>query len=47
MMGGGVDARVSPRLAIRAIQADWVYYRFEGVGESRNVRISTGVVLRF
>jgi hypothetical protein len=47
MMGGGVDAKVSPRLAIRAIQADWVYYRFQGVGESKNVRISTGVVFRF
>lgn len=47
MMGGGVDAKVSPRLAIRAIQADWVYYRFEGIGESKNVRISTGIVFRF
>jgi hypothetical protein len=47
MMGGGVDAKVSPRLAIRAIQADWVYYRFEGIGQSKNVRISTGVVFRF
>ncbi len=47
MMGGGVDAKVSPRLAVRVVQADWVYYRFEGVSESKNVRISTGLVFRF
>ena len=46
-MGGGIDGKVSPHLAIRAVQVDWVYYRFEGVGESKNVRISTGVVFRF
>jgi hypothetical protein len=47
MMGGGVDAKVSPRLAVRVIQADWVYYRFQGTSESKNVRISTGLVFRF
>jgi hypothetical protein len=47
MMGGGVDAKVTPHLAIRAVQADWVYYHFQGVGESKNVRISTGLVFRF
>ncbi|MGB9072131.1 MAG: outer membrane beta-barrel protein [Terriglobales bacterium] len=47
MMGGGADAKVSSHLAVRLIQADWVYYRFEGVGESKNVRVSTGIVFRF
>jgi hypothetical protein len=47
MMGGGTDAKLSPRLAVRLFQADWVYYRFQGVGESKNVRISTGLVFRF
>lgn len=47
MMGGGADAKVSPHFAVRLIQADWVYYRFQGVGESKNVRVSTGVVFRF
>jgi Outer membrane protein beta-barrel domain len=46
-MGGGVDAKLSPHLAFRAVQADWVYYRFQGVGESKNVRLSTGIVFRF
>jgi len=47
MMGGGADAKLGPRFAVRLFQADWVYYHFQGVGESKNVRISTGVVARF
>ncbi len=47
MMGAGADAKVSQRLAVRMFQADWVYYRFQGIGESKNVRVSTGVVFRF
>jgi hypothetical protein len=47
MVGGGADAKISPRLAVRLVQADWVYYRFEGVGENKNVRVSTGLVFRF
>jgi hypothetical protein len=55
MAGGGVDAKVSPRVAVRLFQADWVYYHFGGnfstlAGESnfnKNVRISTGIVFRF
>jgi outer membrane protein with beta-barrel domain len=47
MIGGGADAKVSPHFAVRLVQADWVYYRFNGVGESNNARVSTGVVFRF
>lgn len=47
MAGGGVDAKLSPRLAARIIQADWVYYHFEGIGEKKNVRVSMGIVFRF
>jgi hypothetical protein len=47
MAGGGVDAKVNRMFAIRVVQADWVYYRFSGDSESHNVRISTGIVLRF
>ena len=50
-MGGGADAKISPRLAVRVVQADWVYYHFSDLGSqaglSKNVRISTGIVLRF
>lgn len=57
LAGGGVDYKVNKLLAVRAIQADWIYYHFgsqtiAGVGVpgfsgSNNVRISTGVVFRF
>jgi hypothetical protein len=53
MLGGGVDAKVNRALAVRLIQADWVYYHFSGVNggpsssQSNNVRISTGIVVRF
>ena len=46
MAGGGADIKLSPRFAWRG-QADWVYYHFEGVGESKNVRVATGLVVRF
>ncbi len=57
MAGGGVDAKVNRSLAIRVAQVDWLYYHFNsktisGVAipefsGSNNVRISTGVVVRF
>ncbi len=47
LYGGGVDAKVSKMFAVRVFQADWVYYRFSGISQSSNVRVSTGVVLRF
>ena len=57
MVGGGVDAKVAMALAWRVAQVDWLYYHFgssviAGVGipsisSSSNVRISTGIVLRF
>lgn len=47
MAGGGADAKIAPRIAVRLFQADWVYYRFQGISESKNVRISTGIVFRF
>ncbi len=46
-MGGGIDAKVAPRIAVRLIQADWVYFHFQGQSFSNNVRVSTGLVFRF
>jgi hypothetical protein len=46
MYGGGADVKMSKLLALRG-QVDWVYYRFSGVGESKNVRMAVGVVFRF
>ena len=47
MFGGGVDARVHKNFAVRVAQLDWVYYRFSGLDSSKNMRLSTGIVLRF
>jgi opacity protein-like surface antigen len=57
-VGGGVDAKVSDRLAVRLVQVDWVTLHFgdvsvPGVGTApgattkKNVRIATGIVFRF
>jgi opacity protein-like surface antigen len=51
--GGGVDIKaLSSRLAIRLAQADYIMTRFDdpsgsGSTTSHNIRVSTGVVLRF
>ena len=45
MIGGGVDLG-NGILAWRLAQFDWMYTRFNGVGDSRNVRICTGLVIR-
>jgi hypothetical protein len=57
MVGGGVDAKLNRLLAIRVAQVDWLYYHFSGYNAdnvttpsfsgSNNVRISTGIVVRF
>lgn len=44
--GGGIDAGHGA-LAWRVIQFDWLDTRFSGMNSSKNVRASTGVVLRF
>ncbi|MCL5670961.1 MAG: hypothetical protein M1423_06665 [Acidobacteria bacterium] len=44
--GGGIDAGISRRLAIRLLQVD--YYRPQVFGNSQNdLRFSAGIVLRF
>jgi hypothetical protein len=57
MVGGGVDAKLNRLLAVRIAQVDWLYYHFSGYNASgvttpsfsgsNNVRISTGIVVRF
>ena len=50
-VGGGVDLQLSPELAIRAAQVDYMYTRFalnSGViGTQNTLRMSAGVVFRF
>ena len=47
-LGGGFDARVSPRIAVRIIQVDYLRTSFtDGVDDRQNnARISTGIVVR-
>ncbi len=46
MLGGGLDAGHG-HLAWRVVQADWMLTRFSGFTDKKNVRVSTGLVLRF
>jgi len=47
LAGGGIDARVNARLAVRLFQADWLLWRTQGITEKQNARISAGVVFCF
>jgi len=50
-IGGGVDYRLSHRLAIRPLQVDYLMTRFSEVTSDaqtqNNLRVSTGIVFRF
>ena len=46
MIGGGFDAGHGP-FAWRIVQFDWMSTRFHGFTDNKNVRVSTGIVLRF
>jgi hypothetical protein len=47
MFGGGVDVRASRRIAVRAIQFDWLSLRSNGYTDNNNMRISTGLLFRY
>jgi len=47
LAGGGVDANINRRFAVRVAQADWFLVRGNGSTSSKNLRISTGWVVRF
>lgn len=46
MIGGGADVGHGP-FAWRVIQFDWMSARFNGFTDNKNVRVGTGIVLRF
>ena len=46
MVGGGVDLG-GKRLALRAVQFDWLTLRFSGVTDKNNYRVNTGLIYRF
>lgn len=45
-LGGGADYKWKPNVAIRIIQADYLYTKFGGTHQN-NFRLQAGVVLRF
>lgn len=47
MFGGGVDVKATPRLAVRAVQFDWLSLRANGSSDNNNMRVSTGLVFRY
>ena len=49
LVGGGIDLRLSHRVAIRAFQADYVFSKFLNGSNNRqnNLRIGAGIVFRF
>jgi len=48
-LGGGLDAKVSPHIAIRVAQIDYLLTKFRDDEDNRqnNVRISAGIVFRW
>jgi hypothetical protein len=44
--GGGADLKVSRRVSLRLIQADYLMTRFSSARQD-NIRLSAGIVLRF
>ena len=44
-LGGGLDVRVSKRIDLRIIQADYAP-TFFGSGRQNNIRLSVGIVLK-
>jgi hypothetical protein len=47
MLGGGVDVKVTQRVAVRAIQFDWLSLHANGNSDNNNARISTGLLFRY
>jgi hypothetical protein len=47
MFGGGVDVNATRHLGIRALQFDWLSLHANGSSDNNNMRISTGLLVRF
>ncbi len=46
-VGGGLDIGLRKGIGFRLVQADWMSLRFSGNTNNKNVRVSTGIVLKF
>ena len=47
MFGGGVDVKATRHVGVRAIQFDWLSLHSNGTSDNNNMRISTGLLLRY
>ena len=47
MFGGGLDVKASRRIALRAVQFDWLSLHSNGATDNNNMRLSTGLLLRY
>jgi hypothetical protein len=47
MFGGGVDVKATRRVAVRAVQFDWLSLHSNGSSDNNNMRISTGLLFRY
>lgn len=47
MFGGGLDVKATRHVGVRAIQFDWLSLRSNGTSDNNNMRISTGLLLRY
>jgi Outer membrane protein beta-barrel domain len=47
MFGGGVDVTATRHLGLRAFQFDWLSLHSSGSTDNNNMRISTGLLVRF
>lgn len=47
MFGGGMDVKATRRVAVRAVQFDWLSLHSNGSSDNNNMRISTGLLLRY
>jgi hypothetical protein len=47
MFGGGVDVNATRHLGFRAVQFDWLSMRANGSSDNNNMRLSTGLLVRF
>jgi hypothetical protein len=45
--GGGADLKINNRFAVRLAQVDWEGFHANGTWSSKDVRVSTGIVVRF
>jgi hypothetical protein len=47
LVGAGLDLGLRKGIGFRVVQADWLSTRFSGETRNRNVRVSTGIVIKF